>query len=92
MADKNILIYKLLLSLNISDFSLFFMQKLEPPWKIHLALSQPPSLKIEILLSPPFCKFSSRLNPTAEMGGMHYDLSNQCYTKNMTSYKHLAFI
>ena len=89
MTDKSIFVYKLLLSLNISDFSLFFYVKTGTPWKIHLSLSQQPPLKIEILSSPPFWKFSSRLNPPAEMG-MHYDLSNQCYTKDMTSYKHLA--
>ena len=31
MASENIFVYKLFLSLNISDFSLFFMQKLHPP-------------------------------------------------------------
>ena len=31
--DKNIFVYKLFLSLNISDFSLFFMQKLDPQQK-----------------------------------------------------------
>ena len=31
--DKSIFIYKLFSSLNISDFSLFFMQKLEPQQK-----------------------------------------------------------
>ena len=28
--DKNIFVYKLVLSLNLSDFSLFFTQKLRP--------------------------------------------------------------
>ena len=31
MTEKNIFAYELFLSLNISDFSLFFMQKLQPP-------------------------------------------------------------
>ena len=31
--DKNIFVYKLFSSLNISDFSLFFMQKLDPQQK-----------------------------------------------------------
>ena len=31
--DKNIFVYKLFLFLNISDFSLFFMQKLDPQQK-----------------------------------------------------------
>ena len=34
--DKNIFVYKLFLSLNISDFSLFFMQKLNPYQKEEL--------------------------------------------------------
>ena len=81
------------MSLNISDFSLFFYVKTGTPSKSHLALSQQPPLKIEILSSPSF--FENLVvgsTPAAEIGGMHYDLSNQCYTKNMTSYKHLAFI
>ena len=34
MTEKNIFVYKLFfLSLNIPDLSLFFMEKLQPPWK-----------------------------------------------------------
>ena len=56
MADKNIFVYKYLLPLNISDFSLFFMYKLHPPpthpHKNHpLFLSTAP-LKGKILFSP----------------------------------------
>ena len=58
MTEKIFFVYKLFLSLNISDFSLFFMQKL-----------QPPSKEVMILLSPPFWKFSRRLNSPAEIGG-----------------------
>ena len=32
--EQNILLYKLFLSLNIPDFSLFFVEKLQPPWKV----------------------------------------------------------
>ena len=41
MTEKNIFAYELFLSLNISDFSLFFMQKLQPPPE----KSQPPLSK-----------------------------------------------
>ena len=42
MAEKNIFVHKLFLPLNISDFSLTFMYKLQPPYeKGH------PPLKIE---------------------------------------------
>ena len=33
LAENNIFAYKLFFSLNISDFNLFFMWKLQPPWK-----------------------------------------------------------
>ena len=44
MAEKNISVYKLFLSLNISDFSLFvcFFVKLQPPEKSYPFLSSPP--------------------------------------------------
>ena len=42
------------MSLNISDFSLFSMEKLQPPWKRSPPLpQQPPFLNIEVLSSPP---------------------------------------
>ena len=40
MTEKNIFVYKLLLSLNISDFGLFFKEKLQPRGKGHPPLSQ----------------------------------------------------
>ena len=40
MIEKNIFAYKLFLSLNISDFNLFLMWKLQPPEKSHPPLSQ----------------------------------------------------
>ena len=53
MTDKNIFVYKLLLSLHISDFNLFFLCKnCNHPEKSHLALSQQPTLIIEILPNP----------------------------------------
>ena len=70
MKDKNIFVYNLLLSLNISNFSSFFYVKLEP-LESQLTNSQQPPLKIEILSSPPFRKFGRRLNPSAEIGETH---------------------
>ena len=51
MAEENILAYKLYLSLNISDFSLFFMWKLQPPEKSHTLFPSNPPLKAEVLSS-----------------------------------------
>ena len=31
MTEQNVFVYKLFLSLNIPDFSLFFLEKLQPP-------------------------------------------------------------
>ena len=50
MTEKNIFAYKLYLSLNISDFNLFFMWKLE---KSHRLFPSNPPLTVEVLLSPP---------------------------------------
>ena len=68
MTGKNIFADQLFLSLNISDFNLFFMWKLQPlPKKSHPPLSQQPPLKVEFLPSPspPFWKFSWRFNPSS---------------------------
>ena len=84
-SPKNIFVYKLLLSLNISDFKFFYV-KTAAPWKKYIALSQQPPLKIEILSNPHFWKFRRRLNPPAEMGdgeNAHYDLSKQCFTRKI---------
>ena len=52
MTEKNIFVYTLFLLLNISDFSLFFIQKLHPLKKVTFSFQATP-LKIEILPSPP---------------------------------------
>ena len=59
MTEKNIFVYKLFLLLNILDFSLFFMWKLQSPWnsppeKSHVLFPRKPPLKTEILQIPPF--------------------------------------
>ena len=80
MTEKNIFAYKLYLSLNISDFNLFFMWKLEPPWKKSPPLSQQPSSNSWGLVKPPplFWKFGWRLNPPYIKGvGVGADWLNQ---------------
>ena len=52
MTKKNNFAHKLLLSLNVSDFNLFFMWKLQP--SLHPPVKSNPPLKVEVLPSPPF--------------------------------------
>ena len=62
--EQRILVYKLFLSLNISDFSLSFVKKLQPPWKKSPPLSQqPPSKNWGPVKPPPFWKSGRRFNP-----------------------------
>ena len=58
MTEENIFAYKLYLSLNISDFNLFFMWKLQPPppEKSYPLFPNNPPLKVEVLSSPLFLK------------------------------------
>ena len=56
MTEQSVFVYKLFLSLNIPDFSLFFVEKLQPPLK-KVTLSFPATLKLEVLSSPFFLKF-----------------------------------
>ena len=54
--EQRILFYKLFLSLNFADFSLFFVEKLQLPTvpeKSQPPLSKQPPLKTEVLSSPP---------------------------------------
>ena len=56
---QRILVYKLFLSLNIPDFSLFFVKKLQPPpppQKSHPYLSEQPPSKNCRTVKPPFLK------------------------------------
>ena len=74
MTEKNIFVYILFFSLNISDFS-YFLVTATPTWKRSLPPSQQPPLKIKILPSPaPFWKFDTRFTPPAPVergrGGM----------------------
>ena len=79
--DKNIFVYKLLLSLNILNFSLFFKVKTGTLLK-KLPRSFPATvLKIESLSSPPIKPLCWGLNPQAEMGGMHIMVTNAIQEK-----------
>ena len=55
MTKQSALVYKLVLSLNIRDFSLFFVKKLRPPRpeKSHPLFPSKPPLKAEVQSSPP---------------------------------------
>ena len=62
--EQRILVYKLFLSLNISDFSLSFVKKLQPRLKKVTPLSQqPPSKNWGPVKPPPFWKSGRRFNP-----------------------------
>ena len=67
MIEKNIFIYKLFL--NISDFSLFFMQKLNPLLKkVSPLVPCNPALKVEVLSVQLFNNFVAGSTPLAERG------------------------
>ena len=75
MTEKNIFAYKLFLSLIIWDFNLFFMWKLQPPWKRSPPLfpSNPP-LEVEIPSSPSLLKIWLEAQlppPPGRKGGVH---------------------
>ena len=53
MTEKNIFAFKIFLSLNISDFNLFFMWQLQPPWKRSPPFSQQPPSKSWRPVKPP---------------------------------------
>ena len=67
MTEKNILAYKLFLPLNISDF---FWWKLQPPPPAPPKKGpNNPTLKVEVLSSPPFLKICLEVQfPPAEKG------------------------
>ena len=71
MKKKNIFVYQLFLSLNISDFSLLFYVKIAPPplQKGHPLFPTNPPIKIKVLPSPPFWKFGRRFNPPPQQKG-----------------------
>ena len=65
MTEKNVFAYKLFLSLNMSDFNLFFMWKLQSPLKKFTPtpyFQQPPSKSRRPVNPPFFWKFGWRFN------------------------------
>ena len=67
--EQSLLVYKFFLSLNIPDFSLFFVEKLQPPEKSHPLFPSNSPLKTHSAKSPPFWKFGRRLNPFPQQKG-----------------------
>ena len=86
MTEKNIFVCKPFLSLNISDFSLFFTEKLQPLLK-KVSLSFPANLLLKLRSGqapPPFKKFSRRFNsppPPEESRGGESTLSHELHYK-----------
>ena len=70
MTKKNIFVYKLFLYLNISDFSLLFMWRMQTPRgkKSPFVSQQRPSKKWDPV-KPHFWKFGRRLDPSQQRGG-----------------------
>ena len=76
MSEKNIFVYKLFLSLNSSDFSLFFMSKLQPRFKKSPPPPVPsnPPKNWDPVKSPCFGQFDGKFT-TQQIGrGTHYAL------------------
>ena len=66
---KSVLFYKLFLSLNIRDFSLFFVKNCNPSLKkVTPSLSQQPPLKMEVLSSQ---RCNHPPPPPKQKGGVH---------------------
>ena len=79
MTEKNIFAYRIFLSLNISDFNLFFMRTMPspPPWKKSSPLSQQSPSRSWIFVKLPFLKIWLEAQPLSRpcrKGGAHYDL------------------
>ena len=74
MTEKYVFVYKLFLSLNISDFSLFFYVKTATSLKkIHPLFPSNPPPKIGILTChPPFLKIWMEAQPPSRKEGAHY--------------------
>ena len=74
MTDKNIFAYKLFLSLNVSDFNLFFMWQVTPSFPAPRSKGWGP---VKPSLFENLVGGSTAPPPPAERGGgSHYDISN----------------
>ena len=64
MTEKDIFVYKLFLSLNISDFNLLLCESCNhPPEKVTILFPSNLPLKVEVLLSSHFLKISLEAHP-----------------------------
>ena len=73
---KNIFVYKLFLSLDISSFSLFLYKNCNLPLKkVTPLFPSNPTVKIEVLSSPPLLKIGWKVQPPSRKGGegAHYE-------------------
>ena len=67
---KNIFVYKLFLSLDISSFSLFLYKNCNLPLKkVTPLFPSNPTVKIEVLSSPPLLKIGWKVQPPSRKGG-----------------------
>ena len=75
MTKKIIFIYKLLLSLNVSDFSFFYVITATPPWKKSPPFSQQPPSKNWDPVKPPILQIWLEAHtpppPQQKGGGAH---------------------
>ena len=91
MTEKNIFAYKLILSLNISDFNLFLSENCNPrPPVTHLFPSSPP-LKIEVLPSPRFEDLVGGSIPCRKGEGAHYAIPPPLITAPTTHFSNFLF-
>ena len=72
MTEKNIFAYKLFLSLNIPDFNLFFMSKLQPPPEKSCLFPSNPLEKFRSCQAPLFENLFGGSTPSPlQKGGVH---------------------
>ena len=91
MTEKHIFVYKLFLSLNISDFSLFLGNNCNPLKKVTPLFPSNPHRKIKILSSSPFLEIWSEAQTTQQKGrgeGAHWLVSKELELNKETKGKH----
>ena len=83
--EQSIFVYKLFLSLNIPDVSLFFVETLQPPLKSHPSFPATPCLKTEVLSRPPFLKNWQEVKPPSKKRGGRAHYVQVAFLKNWPS-------
>ena len=87
--EQSIFVYKLFLSLNIPDVSLFFVETLQPPLKSHPSFPATPRLKTEVLSRPPFLKNWQEVKPPSKKKGGPCTLCSSSFFEKLA--KSIAF-